>query len=166
MDIDVFKRLLLFVLLLLAQALVLNHIHLFDVATPFFYIYFVISFPRNYPKWAIILWSFLMGLSVDIFSNTPGVASSSMTLIGFLQPHILEIFMQRDSDDNLKPAIYNLGFVKYLYYTVLTTLTYCLVFFTVETFTFFNWKQWLLSILGSTVLTVVLIMTVDNLRKK
>ena len=59
MNIDFLKRLLLFVVLLLVQVLVLNHIHLFDYATPLLYIYFVISFNRNYPKWAILVWSFL-----------------------------------------------------------------------------------------------------------
>lgn len=34
MDIAFLRRLLLFVILLLAQVLVLNHIHLFDYATP------------------------------------------------------------------------------------------------------------------------------------
>ena len=91
MNIDFLKRLLLFIVLLLVQVLVLNHIHLFDYATPLLYIYFVISFNRNYPKWTILVWSFLLGLSIDIFANTPGVAASSMTLLGLLQPYVLEL---------------------------------------------------------------------------
>ena len=70
MSIEFFKRLMLYVVLVLSQALVLNHIHLFGYATPLLYIYFVVSFPRNYPKWGIILWSFLLGLNVDAFSNS------------------------------------------------------------------------------------------------
>lgn len=62
MNIDFFKRLLLFLVLLLAQVLVLNHIHLFDCATPLIYVYFVISFQRGYPRWAILVYSFLLGL--------------------------------------------------------------------------------------------------------
>jgi rod shape-determining protein MreD len=165
MNIDLLRRLLLFFILLLAQALVLNHIHLFGWATPLLYIYFVGSFRRNYPKWALLLWSFVMGLSVDIFSNTPGVAATSMTLLGLLQPYILELFMQRESDEELKPSIRSLGLVRYIYFTTLLTLIYCLVFFTVETFTFFNWLQWALCTACSTLLTVVLIVVVDNLRK-
>ena len=152
MNIDFLKRLLLFVVLLLVQVLVLNHIHLFDYATPLLYIYFVISFNRNYPKWAILVWSFLLGLSIDIFANTPGVAASSMTLLGLLQPYVLELFMQRDSDETLQPAIFTMGMPKYVYFSLILS--------------FFNWGQWILCIITSTALSAVLILVVDNLRKK
>ncbi len=165
MNIDLLKRLWLFIILLLAQALVLNHIHLFGFATPLLYIYFVSSFKRNYPKWALLVWSFIMGLSVDIFSNTPGVAATSMTLLALLQPYVLELFMQRESDEDIQPSIFTFGLMRYLYYTLLLTFIYCVVFFTVETFTFFNWLQWILSVAGSMLLSVVLIVVVDNLRK-
>lgn len=165
MNINFLYRLLLFVVLLLAQVLVLNHIHLFHVATPLLYIYFVLSFRRNYPRWGAMVWSFLMGLGVDVFSNTPGVAAASMTMVAFLQPYMLEIFVQRDSDEDLRPSIRSLTFSGYLGYAFLMTLTYCLLFFTIETFNFFNWAHWGMSILGSLVLSVVLIIVVENLRK-
>ena len=75
MNAEFFRRLLLYAVLVLAQALVLNHIHLFGYATPLLYVYFVVSFPRNYPKWGIFLWSFLLALNLDAFSNTPGVSA-------------------------------------------------------------------------------------------
>ncbi|MDT3388905.1 MAG: rod shape-determining protein MreD, partial [Bacteroidota bacterium] len=141
------------------------HIHLFGYATPLLYVYFIISFNRNYPKSGILVWSFLLGLSVDVFSNTPGVATGAMTMVALLQPYVLELFIQRDSDEDLQPAIFSLGFSRYLYYSTLLTLIYCLLFFTLETFNFFNWKQWALSVGGSTLLSVILILVVDNLRK-
>ncbi len=166
MNIEFFKRLLLFLVLLLAQVLVLNHIHLFDCATPLLYVYFVVSFQRGFPRWAILLYSFLLGLCLDIFSDTPGVATTSMTLLGFLQPYILELFMQRDDDENFQPAIFTMGPVTFFYYSLLLTLVYCVVFFALETFSFFNWLQWLLSVVGSFVLSELLLFVVDGIRKK
>lgn len=166
MNAEFFRRLLLYAVLVLAQALVLNHIHLFGYATPLLYVYFVVSFPRNYPKWGILLWSFLLGLNVDAFSNTPGVAASAMTLIGLLQPYVLELFMQRDSEDNFQPSINSMGSGKYVYFTLLLTFIYCIVFFTVEMFTFFNWLQWILNILTSTLLSLLFIVVIDSLRKR
>ena len=166
MNAEFFRRLLLYAVLVLAQALVLNHIHLFGYATPLLYVYFVISFSRNYPKWGILLWSFLLGLNVDAFSNTPGVAASAMTLIGLLQPYVQELFMQRDSEDDFQPSINSMGAGKYIYFTLLLTFIYCIVFFTVEMFTFFNWLQWILNILTSTLLSLLFIVVIDNLRKR
>lgn len=166
MNIDFLKRLILFLILLLLQALVLNHIHLFGVATPLLYIYFVISFRRGYPRWAVLVWSFMLGLCVDVFSNTPGVAATSMTLAGLLQPYILELFMSRDDDEAMQPCTWSLGIQKYSAYAAIMTGIYCITFFTVETFTFFNWLQWLLSVLSSTALTLLLVLVVDKLRRK
>ncbi len=165
MNIDFLWRLLLFVLLLLVQALVLNHIHLFGYATPLLYLYLVVGFCRGYPRWGILLWSFLMGLSVDVFCNTPGLAAATMTLAGLLQPYLLQLFLPRDSAEDLQPSIGTLGFTKYLLYTLLLTTAYCLVFFTIEQFSFFDWTRWAFCILGSTLLTTLLILVVDNMRK-
>ena len=166
MNIEFFKRLVLFFVLLLVQVLVLNHIHLFDCATPLLYVYFVISFQRGYPRWAILLYSFLLGLCLDVFSDTPGVATMSMTLVGFLQPYVLDLFMQRDDDESFQPSICTMGPVTFFYYSLLLTLAYCVVFFALDTFSFFNGLQWLLSVLGSFVLSELLLFVVDGLRKK
>ena len=79
---DLLKRVMQFVLLGLSQVLVFNGMDILYGAIPLIYVYFVIMFPRNYPKWAILLWSFAMGLTMDMFTNTPGVAAMSLTLIG------------------------------------------------------------------------------------
>lgn len=160
------RNILAFALLLLAQVLVLNHIHLFHIATPLLYVYFVLIFPRNYPRWAMLVWSFLLGLSVDIFSNTPGVAASTMTLMGFVQPYILAPFIPRDSIDDLCPSVRTLGFVSFFYYALIMVFLYCLLFFTIESFSFFHWELWLENIGGSTALTLLLLMVIETVRGK
>lgn len=162
MNAGLFRRLGAFALLFVVQMLVLNNIHLFGCATPLLYVMFVLSFNRNYPKWAILLWCFALGLCVDISSNTPGVAAGSMTLIGVLQPYILIPFIPRDSADDFQPTIRTLGVLKFAYYTIICVFIYCLCFFSLEVFHFFNWQQWLLNIGGSWVLTVLLILVIEN----
>ena len=89
-----------------------------------------------------------------------------MTLIGLLQPYVLELFMQRDSEDDFRPSINSMGAGKYVYFSLLLTFIYCIVFFTVEMFIFFNWLQWILNILTSTLLSLLFIVVIDNLRKR
>ena len=161
MSADFFKRLGWFALFFLAQVIVLGRIHLFHYATPLFYVYFVTMFPRNYPKWSVLLWSFLLGLIIDIFSNTPGLAASVMTILAAIQPYYLELYVPRDSADNLQPSMKTLGPVKYAYYVVPMVLLYCLLFYCLEMFTFFNAFYWLMCVVGSTLLTIVLIFTFE-----
>ena len=166
MAIDTLRRLAVFTALFIVQALVLNQIHLFGCAIPLLYVYFAIIFPRNYPKWAILLWCFALGLCVDMFSNTPGMATSSLTLIGAVQPYLLELFVPRDATENIKSSVATLGLSKFLTLTIIIVALYCIVFFSIEAFTFFNWMQWLLNIVGSSVVTILLIMTIETIRKK
>lgn len=165
MNLNFLQRAALFLVLLLVQALILNHIHLLGYATPLLYIYFVISFKRGYPKWGILLWSFCLGLSVDIFSNTPGLAAATMTLVGLIQPYLLELFVNRDDAEDYQPAIATMGLRSYSFFASMLTLAYCLIFFTLEAFSFFNWLDWILNIVASTILSIILILVIDNLRK-
>ena len=166
MTTDLLKRVLWFFLFILAQVLVLGRIHLFHYATPLFYVYFVVLFPRNHPKWAVLLWSFMLGLLIDSFTNTPGLASFSLTLIAAIQPYAFEIFVPRDSDENLVPSIKTLGVAKFSFYVSMLVFLYCLVFYTLEIFSFINWLQWVLCVIGSTLITLLLIATFEYTRSK
>lgn len=165
MSIDLMKRLATFVILALVQGLVFNHIHLFNCATPLIYIILALHFRRNHPRWAVLLWCFMLGLCIDVFANTPGVAAASMTVLGLIQPYLLELFIPRDSADDLQPSARTLGVTSYFWYVTMMVLIYNLLFFTIETFNFFNWIQWLECIGGSSVITLVLILAIENFRK-
>lgn len=88
-----------------------------------------------------------------------------MTFVGLLQPYMLMLFLPRESADDLQPSMRSLGVASFLNYALLLVLLYCLVFFTLESFSFFNWMQWLKCVGGSTVLTLILLLTLENLRK-
>lgn len=155
-----------FIALCLVQVLLLNHINLFGCAIPFLYVYFILMFHRGYPKWALLLWSFMLGLCLDLFTNTPGVAASSCTMLGLLQPYVLNLCLKRDSADDLKPCMATLGAARYMLYALVLVFIYNILFFTAETFSFFNWQQWLLDIGGSTAITFIVIIAIDNLWRK
>ncbi|MBR1448912.1 MAG: rod shape-determining protein MreD [Prevotella sp.] len=165
MMMDSLRRLLLLVLFCLLQALVFNRIRIDHCIMPLFYVYFAIIFPRNYPKWASLLWSFLMGLGIDTFSNTPGLASASMTLVAVVQPYLLELFLPRDAEENIKCSAKSLGTGNFVALASILVVIYCVVFFTLESFSFFNWLNWLESIGGSAVLTLILVFTFESVRK-
>ena len=166
MSLDLLKRLGLFLGLCMAQILILNHIHLFGVAIPLLYVYFVITFHRNTPKWAILLWSFALGLAIDVFSNTPGLAAGCLTLIAIMQPYLLELFVPRDSIDELEVSVKILGWGNFTLFSVILIVIFCLAFFAVEAFTFYNWVHWLISAGSSAVLTLILILAIESVRTK
>ena len=64
----------------------------------------------------MLIWAFLMGLTIDTFSNTPGVASASLTLIAALQPFVLQLFIPRDSSENFQAGMDTLSIPQYTWY--------------------------------------------------
>ena len=149
----------------MVQVLIMNRILLFNCATPLIYVYFVLMFPRNYPKWASLLWCFFMGLTVDMFSNTPGLASASLTLAGALQPYLLQLFLPQDAEENMEPSARKIGWGAFTVFTFLIVFVFCLVFFSLEAFNFYHWLHWLQSVVGSVLLTMLLILTLESVRK-
>ena len=59
-----------FVVLVLVQVLILNNIHFLRVATPFLYLYFILKMPVGSSRTNVVFFSFLIGLTIDVFSNT------------------------------------------------------------------------------------------------
>lgn len=166
MNLNIIRNIVFFIILLLVQTLVLNHIHLFGCAMPLLSVYFLLPMQRGQARWATLLWGFALGVSVDTFSNTPGVGAASMTLAALLQPYLLELFVPRDSADDLRPSFHTLGVSKYVSYSVTIVFIYCLAFFSLETFNLYNWAQWLLCVIGSSVLTSILILVIENVRNR
>jgi rod shape-determining protein MreD len=165
MSIDLLRRIGLMVIFTLVQVLILNHIHLFNVATPLVYVYFVLLFPRNHQRWLSIILSFFLGLILDSFSNTPGETAFALTLTAFIQPYVLDLYLDRDDSNDFTPSMANMGFVKYATYVLLLTFVFCFTLFSLEAFSFFNWLQWLLCILGSWIVTCIIIIAIDSVRK-
>ena len=153
-------------MLLLIQVLILNNIHLFQVATPLLYVLFVITFRRGMPKWMILTYSFLLGLLLDIFTNTPGLAAGTMTLIAVIQPYLLETLTPRDSAENMRVSVSTMGFSKFVTFIAILVGIYCVVFFALEAFNFFDWQMWLLRAVSSALLTLLFVLAIESVRAR
>lgn len=152
--------------LALLQVLLFNHIVIFDVAMPLVFVYLAVMMPRNYPRWASLITCFAMGLAMDMFNNTPGVAAAAMTLTGFCQPYILGLFLDNEDAPNLDPSVSTMGIQKYSVYAALTSLLFFLSFFIIEAFSFTHWLDCLMQGVSSLVVTLILILTFDIIRSR
>jgi len=162
---NVLSDLWVFIILLLLQVFLLSRIHLFGVATPLLIIYFVIRFRRDTPIWYMLISSFLLGLITDVFLNTPGVGAGSMTFAAMIHPFALNLFTTRESAEDLKPGFQTLGSTKYFTFCLILVAVFCALFFTLEAFSFFNILLWIECFIGSTALTLILVLAIANLRK-
>jgi rod shape-determining protein MreD len=77
-------------LLLTAQIVIFNNIDLFGYINPFPYILFVILYPVNGNKPMLIISSFLLGITMDLFSNSGGVHAASCLILAYARPYLFK----------------------------------------------------------------------------
>lgn len=87
---DIITNLFRFVALVLLQALLLNHINFLGYINPYLYIIFILVFPFDGNKSLLIFLSFLLGLSIDIFSDSGGVYAAASVFIAYIRPLALK----------------------------------------------------------------------------
>ena len=153
-------------LLVAAQLLVFNHIHLFQFATPLPFVYLLLLFPLGTEHWRILLWGFLCGLLVDMTTLTPGVGAAAMTLTAFAQPYLLPLFTPKDAVEDMEPSYRTMGFWLYARYASFLTGIFCISYFLVLAFSFHHFWEWLVSLLSSWLLTLVLCLIFQGFSKK
>ena len=160
---EIIKFTLMFIALTLCQVVVFNHICLFNVAVPLVFIYFIVKLPVTLGiSWVMTL-SFLLGLTVDIMSNTQGMNSLACTVLAVTRLPVLHLYMPRqDTLSNPEPSIRTLGPAIFMKYAITLTAIYCTLFFIIEAFAFFNPVHMILKIASSTLLTFIVIMAIDG----
>ena len=147
-----------FLILVLIQVLILNNIQLSGFINPYFYILFILLLPFETPNWSLPIIGFLLGLSVDLFTHTPGIHSSAPVLIAYLRPFILKMISPRDGyEPGSFPRLSSYGFEWFLKYTVIMVAIHHFFLFYVEVFRFSDFFTTFLRAIISSIFSVVLI---------
>lgn len=77
-----------FVILIFLQVIIFNNINLFGYVNPYPYLLFILLFPVNGNKNALLIGSFFLGLTIDMFSNSDGIHAMASTILAFIRPNI------------------------------------------------------------------------------
>lgn len=148
-----------FAVLVLLQILVLNNIQISGYIVPYCYILFILLMPFETPDWLLLFTAFALGLSVDLFTQTPGMHAAATVFMAFLRPYMLEMSAPRDGyEPGSFPRLYYYGFQWFLRYTVMLVLAHHFVLFYIEVFRFSEFFSTLLRVLLSSLFSVTLIM--------
>ena len=150
-----FYNILRFILLVLLQALIFNHINFLGYINPYPYILFILLFPVNNNRSLFIFISFLMGLTIDLFSDSGGVHAASCAFIAYIRPPVLKFsFGMLYEHHAMKFS--NTDFSNRTVYFLILTLLHHLMLFTMEIFSFSNILLIFKKTLFSSIFTLVL----------
>ncbi len=141
-----------FLFLVLIQVLVLRRLALewagFPYVNALVYPLFLMLLPITLPRWGQFLLAFLLGISVDLFYDSPGIHASAAVFTIYLRPYILRWLEPRGGYNlNHSPAKSWLGYGWFFRYSASLLFFHCLFYFSVEAFNFANIGGTLLRIL-------------------
>jgi hypothetical protein len=163
----VFFNILRFVFLVFFQVLILNHVNLGGYINPYFYIYFILLLPFETPKWMLLSSAFLIGLSIDIFTNTIGLNAASGVLMAFARPFVIRaISSGPESLIGDTPSLRNQGIKWFLYYSIILILLHHFALSYLEIFRFTEFLTTFVRMLLSAAFTLLLVLIAEYLRYK
>lgn len=150
-----------FIVLVVAQVLIVNHIRLGGYVHPYIYLIFVMLLPINMPGWQLLLSGFGIGLVIDLFMGTMGMHAGATTLMAFCRPGIIRLVSGSQKFENIKePNVSQLGFPWFLRYTLCMVFVHNFTLFMLEGFSFHLIGQALLRILISVPVSLFLILLI------
>jgi rod shape-determining protein MreD len=144
-----------FVLLLLLQVIICNHINFFGYINPYIYIIFIFLFPIRDSRLILLLVSFSLGLLVDMFSDSGGVHAAAALCLAYVRPILLKAsFGMLYEHHSIKFSSTEIGSL--ITYITFGTILHHFVLFTFEIFNISEILLILKKTLFSSVFTIIL----------
>ena len=148
-----------FVVLILVQVLLLNNINYNGYIDPYIYILFILLYPLNGNRGLLLIVSFLLGLSVDIFGDSGGVHAAACVVLAYIRPVLLRsIFGISYEFQTLKLG--NVSIAERFLYVTLMTITHHIILFSFEIFSLSLWLLILKKIIFCSIFTILLSMII------
>ncbi|MBT8304850.1 MAG: rod shape-determining protein MreD [Bacteroidia bacterium] len=144
-----------FIVLVLLQVVILNKINFLGYINPYLYILFIILYPIKNNRTLFIFLSFLIGLTIDMFSDSGGVHAAASVTIAFIRPAILKsTFGAMYDHQTVKFA--SADFASNLSYISITAIIHHVILFSLEVFNISKVILILQKSLFSSIFTIIL----------
>ena len=155
---DIIKHCFIFLFFVGIQVLWVKPFVFYDLAFCFIYFAAVITLPLALPTPMLLLLSFFIGISVDLFYDTVGIHAAACVAVMYARYNIVSMLTPLGGyDSNQEVSIHDMGFRWFIVYLLILTFFHHFIVFMLEanTFSFFYWT--LLKIFMSTIFTVFMI---------
>ncbi|MEX0274895.1 MAG: rod shape-determining protein MreD [Flavobacteriaceae bacterium] len=126
-----------FVILVLGQVLIFNKLNFFGFINPFIYIMWLYWYPVKQNRPILLLTSFLLGFTIDLFSDTLALHAAALTTAAYFRPAIMR-FVFGVSYEFQNFRLGNATRAQQMTFLALLILLHHGVYFTLEVFSLTN----------------------------
>lgn len=149
----------LFIFLVALQVLIINEVTLREMINPQLYPLFVIMLPFRIKGSLLLIMAFVIGLTIDMFSDSLAIHAAATVFMAFCRPAVLSLTLgPRQQDMEMAPSFLAMGgFALALYVLFLILLHHTMLFF-LEVFSLTEFTQTLARIFLSSIFSFLIIM--------
>jgi len=149
-----------FFVLIVLQILIFNNIGITSwEIIPAFFLLIILLLPFEIPDWMLLLISFLIGLVIDIFTDSMGLNSSACVIMSFIRPLVLRTLSPRGGyDAGTQPRVHYMGLPWFLQYAGILVFVHQFSYYFLEDFTFDHVWRVLIKIIIGTFFSLMLIL--------
>ena len=158
-----------FILLVFIQIFLLKNIVFYDLNVPYLYVLFILLLPFETPNWVLFFFSFLIGITVDLFNDTLGLHAAASTILALVRILFISVTVQKDNyDSDPEPSLSIMGFRWFFFYALILTFIHHFFLLNFEVFKFSEIPSTLSRVILSSLITLTLIFISELLffRKK
>ena len=153
-----------FIVLIFLQVLILDNINLGGYINPYLYVYFILLLPFEVAGWLLLISSFMLGFSIDIFTGTLGMHTAASVWMAFTRPIVIKrIGSSKEFESGMQPSIPDMGFRWFFTYSLILVFLHHLLLFYIEVFRFSGFFDTLQRVIYSTLFTMVLVIITQYL---
>ena len=163
---DLIRNAIRYVLFILVQVFVLFQIEpLHRFIVPYLYFLYILWLPFNMPRMSLLLLSFIYGLTLDYFTQTPGLHAAACVLIAYIRPFIVNILIpQEGADQNYKsPSPVSMGWAPYAVYVIVLTFIHHFYLVLLEWLEFGTFLYFIGKVLATSGVSLLLILITELL---
>ena len=105
----------------------------------------------------MLLSAFLIGIAIDIFSNTMGIHAAATVFIAYIRPSVIKAISARDEDISDSPGLHNNKFSWFLFYTSILVFIHHVILFYLQVFSFAGFFNTFFRVLISSIFSIFII---------
>lgn len=149
--------------LVLFQVLLLSKFHILGMINPFVYLYLILILPVNIGRVPMLFIGFILGLIIDMFSNTWGIHALVTTLITYLRPSLILMIIGSEEQERVTLSLRSMRMSFWKLAFAMFFIHHTLLFF-VEAFSFQTFWFVLAKSIISTILSLLIVYAFEKIR--
>ena len=132
---------------------------------PVLYYLFILWLPFSLNRLSLLLIAFVTGLTLDYFTQTPGLHAAACVLIAYVRPFIISILIPKDTAEfnYREPSPRAMGWAPYSVYVFILTVLHHTYLTLLEWLQFGTFLDFIIKVLSTTGISLLLIFTVELL---